>query len=108
MSATQNLHLTCFVNLCLYTLPVRALHRSIGNPNDPKIQDVADHCLASDPQSGFGVGKCPHLLRCVLDNLPSDLAAGMQSGGNIVSLLPTILAIIGTILPLTSERLIIH
>lgn len=81
----------------LHILPIDALHRTIGNPNDAIIQKVVRQCLDSNPLSGFGYGRCPSLLRCTLDNLPSDLTAGMQSGANIASLLPTILAIIGTV-----------
>jgi hypothetical protein len=72
-----------------------ALHRTVGDPDDPIMQGVASECLA-DPRNGFGYGKCPDLMRCVLDTLTSERTTGMQSGSNIASLVPTTLALIGT------------
>ncbi|KAF2164690.1 hypothetical protein M409DRAFT_56501 [Zasmidium cellare ATCC 36951] len=91
----SNLVLLSCVGISLHGVLANALQRSIGNPTDPKIQNVVHECLNTDPLSGFGYHRCPHLLRCALDNLPSDITAGMQSGANIASLLPTILALIG-------------
>lgn len=44
---------------------------------------------------GFEYKSCTHLVRCVQDALPSEISAGMQAGGTIASLIPTILALIG-------------
>lgn len=74
--------------------PVQALQRYIGDPSDDITRNISTTCGASNP-TNFAAGKCPALLRCVLDALPSDLTAGFQSGGNIASLVPTILALIG-------------
>ena len=58
------------------------------------MKSISAQCDGSN-QTNFQGAYCAHLLRCVLDNLPSDLSAGMQSGGNVASLIPTILALIG-------------
>jgi hypothetical protein len=71
----------------------QAMTRYVGDPTDNTTQSISHQCGGSD-QNNFHQGRCPALMRCVLDNLPSDLAAGFQSGGAIAGLLPTILALI--------------
>jgi hypothetical protein len=82
------------ISLLGLATPIHALTRYIGSPSDSQTQAIARTCGALD-QSNFNVGRCPSLLRCVLDKLPSDLAAGNSSGSNIASLVPTIAALIG-------------
>jgi hypothetical protein len=67
--------------------------RTIGDPTDNTTQDVSRDCGGFD-QVNFAAGRCPGLMRCVLDNLPSDTTAGFQSGGTIAGLVPTMLALI--------------
>lgn len=74
--------------------PVEAFTRYIGDPNDPKMGAISAQCNGT-MQTNFAGARCGALLRCVLDNTPADLMAGMQSGGSIASLVPTILALIG-------------
>jgi hypothetical protein len=71
----------------------QAMTRYVGDPTDNTTQRISQQCGGSD-QINFTAGRCPSLMRCVLDNLPSDSAAGFQSGGAIAGLLPTILALI--------------
>lgn len=78
----------------IFLQPVQAFQRYISDPTDAVVRDISDACGANN-QSNFASGNCPSLLRCVLDEIPSDIAAGFQSGGNIASLVPTILALIG-------------
>lgn len=70
-----------------------AMTRYIGDPTDLTTQNVSQQCGGFD-QNHFITGRCPSLMRCVLDNIPSDTAAGFQSGGAIAGLVPTILALI--------------
>ena len=81
-----------------FTVPVCAIHRVIGSSSDNFTQAVIHDCFSqanSTAPEGFKFGECARLIRCVLDGLPSDISAGMQSGANIASLVPTILAIVG-------------
>src|SRR4051812_41611896 len=78
------------------SLPVRTLQRTVG---DGRAQDTVQACLSQSNSTspiGFGYGECGSLTRCVMNNLPADLSAGMQAGANIASLVPTILALVGT------------
>lgn len=70
-----------------------AMTRYVGDPTDGTTQNISRSCGGFD-QINFTNGKCPALMRCVLDSLPADTAAGFQSGGAIAALLPTILALI--------------
>ena len=78
----------------LFLQPVQAFHRYIGDPTNNLVRNISNACGA-DNQSNFDAGNCPVLLGCVIDGMPSDVAAGFQSGGNIASLVPTILTLIG-------------
>lgn len=71
----------------------RAMTRYVGDPTDRGTQEISQSCGGFD-QINFTTGHCPGLMRCVLDNLPADTAAGFQSGGTIAGLVPTILALI--------------
>jgi hypothetical protein len=71
----------------------QAMTRYIGDPDDGRTQNISQHCGGFD-QMNFATGRCPALMSCVLDDLPSDTAAGFQSGGAIAALLPTTLALI--------------
>lgn len=77
-----------------FVRPVSALTRYVGEPSDPIMDPISQQCGGHN-QTNFNGGLCPVLLRCVLDKLPSDISAGMQSGSNIASLVPTITALIG-------------
>lgn len=70
-----------------------AMTRYIGDPTDISTQNISHYCGGFE-QVNFTTGRCPGLMRCVLDLLPSDTAAGFQSGGTIAGLVPTILALI--------------
>jgi hypothetical protein len=70
-----------------------AMTRYIGDPTDGTTQNISQQCGGFD-QLNFKTGRCPRLMRCVLDSLPSDTTAGFQSGGTIAGLVPTILALI--------------
>jgi hypothetical protein len=78
----------------IFLQPVQAFQRYVGDPTNPIVRNISYTCGANN-QTNFENGLCPALLRCVLDELPSDIAAGFQSGGNIASLVPTILTLIG-------------
>jgi hypothetical protein len=71
----------------------QAMTRYVGDPGDNVTQAISRYCGGSD-QINFTAARCPTLMRCVLDNLPSDTAADNQSGNAIAALLPTILALI--------------
>jgi len=88
------IHVTLTCVAAFFLQPVQAYRRYIGDPSDHITRNQASNCSADD-QSQFDAGKCAALLRCVLAGLPEDIKAGFQSGGNIVSLIPTILALIG-------------
>jgi hypothetical protein len=70
-----------------------AMTRYIGDPADNRTAEVSQECGGSD-QVNFAAGRCDNLMRCVLDFLPSDAAAGFQSGGKIAGLVPTLLVLI--------------
>jgi len=70
-----------------------AMTHYIGDPTDGRTQNVSQQCGGFD-QVNFTANHCASLMRCVLDNLPSDITAGFQSGGAIAGLVPTILALI--------------
>ncbi|MCJ1249325.1 hypothetical protein MMC30_006548 [Trapelia coarctata] len=77
---------------------VYAIPRSIGLLSDSRVQAAVQECYDqanSTNPVGFDFGQCPALVGCVLSTLPPDVSAGMQSGTNIASLVPTILALIG-------------
>ena len=99
MKSMSSLHsYSPFGALALLAIPVRAVQRTIGLSSDGRTQEVVQDCFSqgnSTAPEGFNFGECPRLVKCVLDGLPSDVAAGMQSGANISSLVPTILAIVG-------------
>lgn len=77
---------------------VCAIPRTIGLLSDFQVQGAVQACYrqanGTNPL-GFEFGQCPALIGCVLSNLPPDVSAGMQSGTNIASLVPTILALVG-------------
>lgn len=72
---------------------VHAMTRYIGDPSDRSTQDVSQSCGGFD-QLNFTTGRCPRLMSCILDNIRADTAAGFQSGGTIIGLVPTILTLI--------------
>jgi hypothetical protein len=82
----------------LLSLPVRALKRTIGVSSDIRTQETFRNCIQGSNNTyhvDFEYGGCPNLIACMMNNLPADLTAGMQAGGNIASLVPTILALVG-------------
>ncbi|KAL9120449.1 MAG: hypothetical protein Q9187_002996 [Circinaria calcarea] len=81
--------------LTLFSVPVgAAVNRAIGLASDARTQAAVQEC-SFKPNRTFNFGECSGLVKCVLDGLPSDISAGMQSGANIASLVPTILVIVG-------------
>jgi len=88
-----------FSGLLLLPLPVRALQRTIGVSGDTVTKDTFSKCVQESNSTfpvNFEYGGCPNLIACMINNLPADISAGMQAGGNIASLVPTILALVGT------------
>ena len=90
---TQHDVYTSLLVLAALATTSHAMTRYIGDPTDHRTQNVSQQCGGFD-QANFTAGRCPDLMRCVLDNLPSDITAGFQSGGTIAGLVPTILALI--------------
>lgn len=84
--------------MILFSPSVLAIQRTIGASSDIRTQNTVQGCLqesnSTDP-IGFEYGACPYLIACVMSNLPADITAGMQAGGNIASLVPTVLALVG-------------
>lgn len=76
----------------------KAIARTVGDASSQKVAAACFAAATPDEPVGFESNSCPRLIRCVSDNLPSDISAGMQSGANIASLVPTILALVGEIL----------
>ena len=75
---------------------------SVGSASDSFTQGVVRQCLTNqtlrseyDQLPGFGRGRCPALMDCVLSNLREVDKAGMAAAVSIVALVPTILALIG-------------
>ena len=84
--------------IVIFSESVHAVQRYIGLPSDNITQDAVQQCFTqanSTYPMSFNYGECPALIRCVLTTLPADWTAGMQSGANIASLVPIILAIVG-------------
>lgn len=83
-----------------------AIHRSIG-ALDPVIKEVVDTCFALPDLTydgkiiGYAAGKCPSLINCIMDNLHGADQAGLSAGTSIACLLPTILALVGELNPLS-------
>lgn len=91
-----------FSSLVLLSLPARTVQRIIGVTSDTETQDAFQTCVQASNSTypvNFEYGGCPNLIACVMSNLPADISAGMQAGGNIASLVPTILALVGTLNP---------
>jgi hypothetical protein len=107
MDSLRNLRLySVFSGMILFSLPVRAIQRNIGVSSDTETQDTVQKCFQESNSTypiGFEHGCCPNLIACVMSNLPADISAGMQAGGNIASLVPTILALVGTCRRVESE-----
>lgn len=80
--------------LSVLAVPVYAITRSAGEPNDPNMVPASRACGGMN-QIMYTAAYCPALIRCVMDRLPSDITSGMSSGSNIASLIPTIAALIG-------------
>jgi hypothetical protein len=82
--------------LILYSLPVHAVQRMTGVSSDTETRETVQKCFQESNSTysiGFGYGQCPNLIACVMSNLPADISAGMQAGGNIASLVLTIPAL---------------
>ncbi|KAI5193563.1 hypothetical protein AUEXF2481DRAFT_75934 [Aureobasidium subglaciale EXF-2481] len=92
MPSRQTCLLEGFLIVTLITTS-QAMTRYVGDPTDYSTQNISQTCGGFN-QENFDFGKCPLLMRCVLDELPSDAAAGFQSGGAIAGLVPTILALV--------------
>lgn len=103
-TSTRHARSTALVSSALFLLSrtpgVKAVQRSIG-AQDPIIKGVVDTCFAlPNTTIGYGAGKCPQLIDCIMDNLSGSSAAGLSAGTSIVSLLPTILALVGELEPI--------
>ena len=78
----------------LFFSPVEAFKRTVGPANNIRFENASRACNGSDPNS-FKFGACSALISCVYPNLSEALKASLNTGTSIVSLLPTILALIG-------------
>ena len=74
--------------------PTLGLRRTVGPPNDPRFMTASKACDGSD-RNEFEHGVCSLLITCIYEKLNEDVKASLSSGTNIVSLLPTILVLIG-------------
>lgn len=74
--------------------PTLGLRRTVGPPNDPRFMTASKACNGSD-QKEFEFGVCSLLITCIYEKLTEAVKASLSSGTNIVSLLPTILVLIG-------------
>lgn len=75
---------------------------TLGSPSDYETQTILQQCLNNatisdnyDPAPGFGWGKCPQLINCILSGSTEGNKAGMSAGAGIAALIPTMLALIG-------------
>ncbi|KAI9750653.1 MAG: hypothetical protein M1815_001688 [Lichina confinis] len=76
---------------------------SVGSPLDPVTQKVVRRCLNTPEDAvekyggppGFGFGRCPNLIECVLVESSEATKAGMAAGTSIAALIPTILVLVG-------------
>jgi len=62
------------------------------------LQQCLNNATLSDnfhPTPGFGFGKCPQLINCVLSSSDEAAKAGYSAGASIAALIPTMLALIG-------------
>lgn len=77
-----------------------AIHRSIG-ALDPIIKTAVDACFALPDRLfegklvGYGAGKCPNLINCIMGGLQAADQAGLSAGTSIATLCPTVLALVG-------------
>ena len=74
--------------------PTLGLRRTVGPPNDPRFMTASEACNGSDRKE-FEFGVCSLLITCIYEELTEVVKASLSSGTNIVSLLPTILVLIG-------------
>ena len=74
--------------------PTLGLRRTVGPPNDPRFISASKACNGSDRKE-FEFGVCSLLITCIYEQLSEAAKASLSSGTNIVSLLPTILVLIG-------------
>ncbi|KDQ19491.1 hypothetical protein BOTBODRAFT_28066 [Botryobasidium botryosum FD-172 SS1] len=91
-----------FLSAFFFRIPlVFALHRSIG-ALDPIIKTAVDGCFSGPNPTfnghpiGYGVNRCPALISCIMSGLSPADQAGLSAGTSISSLLPTVLALVGT------------
>ena len=89
--------LLSFRSVLVYSLlipPTLGLRRTVGPPNDPRFTTASKACNGSDRKE-FEFGVCSLLITCIYEELTEVVKASLSSGTNIVSLLPTILVLIG-------------
>ncbi|KAI9756644.1 MAG: hypothetical protein M1815_003185 [Lichina confinis] len=75
----------------------------VGSPLDSVTQKVVRRCLNTPEDAvekyggppGFGFGRCPKLIECVLSESSEATKAGMAAGTSIAALIPTILVLVG-------------
>ena len=80
----------------------------VGSPLDSVTQKVVRRCLNTPEDAvekyggppGFGFGRCPKLIECVLSESSEATKAGMAAGTSIAALIPTILVLVGVLRPL--------
>lgn len=79
-----------------------SLADTLASPGDSETQAVLQQCLNNrtlsdsfDPAPGFGFGRCPQLINCVLSSSSGASKAGFSAGASIAALIPTMLALIG-------------
>jgi hypothetical protein len=83
-----------YVAIFAFILPVFALRRTIGPPDDSRFIKASQVCNVTWPES-FEFGVCSITISCVYQNLTQALIASLGAGTSIAALLPTILALIG-------------
>lgn len=111
MISISSLHLPAFLIYLLSFITI-SYAKTLGSPTDQGFQEIFQNCMNNDTlidiyggSTGFGFGRCPNLIDCVLSSASEGTKAGMSSGTSIASLIPTMLALIGTfvLFPLQSQ-----
>ena len=65
----------------------------IFNSRDAHARSVIEACRAQVPHMPHDTTQCYEMLRCILDNVPSDFTARWSAGASILAFIPTIVGL---------------
>ena len=79
--------LLCFI---VFSFGTPSLCYRIFNSRDAQVRSVIEACRTQVPNEK---AQCYEMLRCILDNVPSDFTARWSAGASILAFIPTIVGL---------------